>query len=380
MRRRSDSGSRTALFIIERLCYHAPMRLTLQIKLLPEPDQAASLLETMKRFNAACDTLAAVAFQHRCANKVELQKLAYHGVRERFGLSAQMTVRAIAKVCEVYKRDKSIQPKFRPHGAIVYDHRILSWKRDRISILTLDGRALMPGVAGAYQYARLDRVRGQADLIYRDRQFYLYVVVDVGDVPEGNPSDYLGVDLGQRNIAADSDGETFSGAHVASLRKRHFRLRRNLQRKGTKSAVRLLKRRRLKEKRFAANVNHYIAKIIVRKAHDTGRGIALEDLRGIRGRITVRRAQRRAHHSWAFSQLRRFVAYKAALAGVPVVVVNPKYTSQTCPCCGSIDRRNRPSRDRFACISCGFAGPADTTAARNISALGRRHAAERGAA
>ena len=77
--------------------------------------------------------LAAVAFQHRCANKVELQKLSYHRIRDEFGLSAQMTVRAIAKVCEVYKRDKAIQPTFRPHGAIVYDQRILSWKgADRV--------------------------------------------------------------------------------------------------------------------------------------------------------------------------------------------------------------------------------------------------------
>ena len=130
----------------------------------------------------------AVAFANRCANKVELQKLAYHDIRRDFGLGAQMTVRAIAKVVEVYKRDKDIQPTFRPHGAIVYDQRILSWKgADRVSILTNDGRQIMPWVCGAYQHAQLDRVRGQADLIYRDGMFFLYVTIDVGDVPEGDP-------------------------------------------------------------------------------------------------------------------------------------------------------------------------------------------------
>lgn len=357
------------------------MKLTMQLKLLPSAEQSASLLATMERFNAACDELAAVAFKQQCANKVELQKFAYHDIRRDFGLSAQMTVRAISKVVEVYKRDKSIQPTFRPHGAIVYDQRIMSWKgADRVSILTMDGRVILPWVAGSYQHARLDRARGQADLICRAGKFFLFVTIDVGDVPPGDPTEYLGVDLGRRNIAADSDGETFCGAHNASLRNRHARLRRKLQRKGTKSAKRLLRARRLKESRFARDVNHRISKAVVQKARDTGRGIGLEDLKHICSRTTVNRSQRRAHHSWAFAQLRAFLTYKAERIGVPVIAVDPKYTSQACPCCGSIDRANRPDRDTFRCISCGHAGPSDTTAARNIASRAARHAAERRAA
>lgn len=357
------------------------MKLTMQLKLLPSTEQAAAMLRTMERFNAACDALAAVAFANRCANKVELQKLAYHAIRRDFGLGAQMTLLAIYKVVDAYKRDKDIQPTFRPHGSIVYDQRILSWKgSDRVSILTNDGRQVMPWVCGAYQHAQLDRVRGQADLIYRDGMFFLYVTIDIGDVPIGDPIKYLGVDLGQKNIAADSDGETFCGAHNANLRSRHARLRRKLQRKGTKSAKKLLRRRRLKESRFASDLNHRISKSIVRKAKGTGRGIGLEDLTHIRERTMVRKSQRRAHHSWAFAKLRSFVGYKAALEGVPMVCVDPRNTSRTCPECGCIDKRNRPTRGRFACISCGHSAAADTTAARNIAGRAECHAAERRAA
>ncbi len=113
----------------------------MQLRLLPRPEQADAMLRTMERFNTACDALAAVALAKRCANKVALQKRAYHDIRRDFGLAAQMTVRAIAKVVEVYKRDKAVQPTFRPDGAIVYDQRILSWKgADRVSVLTNDGR------------------------------------------------------------------------------------------------------------------------------------------------------------------------------------------------------------------------------------------------
>lgn len=345
------------------------MKLTLQVKLQPTPEQSAKLLRTMERFNAACDFIARIAFEHRCANKVELQRLAYHQVRETFGLSAQMTIRALGKVVEVYKRDKGIRPEFRPHGAIVYDPRILSWKGpDRVSLLTLDGREIMPWIAGAYHARHHGRLRGQADLVYRDGMFFLYVIVDV-DTPEPfEPTGFLGVDLGIKNLAVTSDGEVMSGAHVASLRERHDRLRAKLQKKGTKSAKRLLKRRRAKEARFSRDVNHRLAKAIVRRAMDTGRAIAVEDLTGIRERTaTVRKAQRRAHSSWAFAHLRHCISYKAALAGVPMLAVDPRYTSQTCPCCGTVDKRNRPTRDRFRCIACGYAAAADHAAAVNIA-------------
>lgn len=349
------------------------------VKLQPTPEQSAALLATMERFNAACNAIAAVAFRERTASKIRLQQLAYQDIRHEFGLSAQLTVRAISKVAEAYKRDKRLQPTFRPHGAIVYDQRVLSWKGiDRVSILTLAGRQRIPVVLDGYHHARLDRIRGQADLIYRNGKFYLAAVVDVPEPPPLQPDDWLGVDLGIANLATDSDGDTYSGGHVNGLRKRHAKLRRRLQKKGTKSAKRLLKKRRHKERRFATDVNHRIAKLLVAKAQGTSRGIALEDLTGIRDRTTVQKAQRRVHHSWAFHRLRSFIQYKARLAGVPVMLVDPRNTSRTCPQCGLIDKRNRPDQAHFRCVGCGFAGPADAIAAGNIArraAVNQPHAA-----
>ncbi|MDF0590337.1 RNA-guided endonuclease InsQ/TnpB family protein, partial [Candidatus Methanocrinis natronophilus] len=106
----------------------------------------------------------------------------------------------------------------------------------------------------------------------------------------------------------------------------------------------------------------------VSKAKDTSSVIALEDLQGIREGMTVSKAQRRKEHSWGFYQLRQFVEYKAAIAGVPVVYIDPAYTSQECPVCHHISRSNRPTRDEFDCVCCGFSGPADNVAARNIAA------------
>jgi len=347
---------------------------TLKVKLLPSPDQHTLLLATMHRFNEACNFASKIAWENKAFGQVRLHKLCYYTIRANFGLSAQFAVRAIGKVAESYKANKKVLHTFRPTGAVVLDDRLLSFNGvNEASLLTLEGRIKVPMILGAYQKGVVAgrRVRGQADLVLVDGTFYLLVAVEL---PDGSPietTDFVGVDLGIANLATDSDGDTYSGGHVNGLRKRHAKLRARLQKKGTKSAKRLLKKRRRKENRFATDVNHTISKRLVAKAKGTSRGIALEDLKGIHERITVRKAQRRSHHSWSFYQLRQFIEYKARLAGVPVVLVDPRNTSRTCPECGTIDKANRPTRDHFCCVSCGFAGPADTIAAVNI----RRRAA-----
>ncbi|GIW16840.1 MAG: transposase [Tepidiforma sp.] len=347
------------------------MNTTLIVKLAPTNEQHTLLLATMERFNEACNWIADVAFKHRTAGKYKLQKMLYHEIRDSFGLSAQMTVRAISKVAEAYRRDKRIKPTFNPHGAIVYDQRILSWKGiDRVSLLTLEGRELIPVIMGGYQADRLAAYgkRGQADLIYRDGTFYLAVVVDIPEPPPSEGTGVLGVDMGIANLATDSDGETYSGEQVDAKRRHYERMRAGLQRVGTKSSRRKLKRIRRRERRFKRNVNHTISKRLVAKASDTGRDLAIEDLGGIRERTTVRKAQRSRHSKWAFGELRQFLTYKAALAGVRLHVVDPRNTSRTCPICGHCDKRNRPDQATFRCTSCGYAGHADVVAAANIAA------------
>jgi putative transposase len=348
------------------------MMVTELLKLAPTAEQADLLGATMRVCNAAADHAAGVAFELRTANKIALQKVVYADLRRQFGLSAQMAIRAIAKACEAYKRDKSIQPRFRPDGAVQYDQRMLTWKgRDAVSILTLTGRIIVPvGYQGRWTKVPDTVVRGQADLIHRDGNWYIAVVIDVPEPPGGGePSGWLGVDLGVVNLATDSDGAAYSGKAVRAVRRRNLQLRRRLQAKGTKSAKRRLKHRRRKESRYARDVNHCISKKLVGTAKGTGRGIKLEDLSGIRDRMTVKKAQRSDLHSWAFHQLRRFVGYKAAIAGVPVALVDPRNTSRECSECGYVDKRNRRTRADFLCLRCGHAGPADHNAAINI---GRR--------
>ncbi|KFI21699.1 RNA-guided endonuclease InsQ/TnpB family protein [Nitrosococcus oceani] len=345
------------------------MKTTLQIKLLPDGTQHSALKETMRVFNDACNAIAEVAFREQCASKFALQKLVYADVRKQFGLSAQLTIRAIAKVVEAYKRDKSKQCFFKPTGAVVYDQRILSFKGlDRASLVTMQGRVSIPIQMGQYQRVQWHRAKGQADLVLVKGAFFLLVVIDTPEAPPIDPSGFIGIDLGITKVATDSDGGSFCGSTVERVRQRYHRLRRRLQSKGTRSAKRHLKKIRRKEAQFRRSQNHIISKRLVEKAKDTGRGIALEALKHIRSRTTVRKSDRAKHSGWSFFQLQSFIEYKAKLAGVFVQYIDPWYTSRTCSACGHADKANRKTQSHFQCVSCGYTDNADINAAINIAA------------
>lgn len=352
------------------------MKLTLQLQLLPDAAQETALRATMERFNEAANWIAAQLFARQTTNKITAQQLYYREVRERFGLSAQMAILCIRRVCEAYKRDKSKQPNFRNNAAITYDPRTFRvQKADRVSLLTIEGRISVPFLMGTYQHERFGFAKGQADLVRRkDGTWFLLLTVDL---PDGTPipsTDFLGVDLGIVHLATTSDGDTFTGETVERVRQRHHRNRQRLQRRGTRGTKKRLRRLAGREARFRRHENHRISKRLVALAKGTGRGIALEDLKGIRTRTEsrLRKRQRARHTGWAFHQLRAFIEYKARLAGVSVVLVDPRYSSRTCSRCGHCEKANRNSQAEFSCKRCGLTMNADYNAALVLSAWATR--------
>ena len=323
------------------------MKLTAKVKLLPTPEQHGALLATLERANEACNWLSRLAWDTQTFRQFSLHKIGYYDCKERVELSAQVVVRCEGKVSDAYKLDRTTKRTFRPHGAIAYDARILTWKPDKfsVSIWTLKGRQEMLYTTGARQLEWLKFQQGESDLVYSGGEFYLLAVCEV---PEPTPEDvkgYLGVDLGITNVAVDSAGNRYTGKHVNNVRHRYGKLRAKLQRKGTKSAKRKLKRRSKRERRSVKNENHRIAKQLVETAKRTRSTIVLEDLKGIRKRAKgYGAAGRRKLRGWAFGQLRKFVEYKAQLAGVGVVYIDPRNTSRECSSCGYIDKANRPSQ------------------------------------
>ncbi|MEU6376547.1 transposase [Streptomyces sp. NPDC046909] len=370
------------------------MKLVVQVKLLSTPEQALALEATLHACNEAANWLSAQAYGRQVTSRSGLQALAY-GELKRQGLSAQPALHVLRKVADAYtaleanlkagnlgrpgsKRHIKATGKpvaFREDAAQPYDDRCLSWQTAErtVSIWTTTGRLKNLAFTGQDdQLAVLAAYRkGESDLLRRGGQWYLIATCDVPEaMPNIHPAGFLGVDLGIVNIASTSTGKRHCGRRLNRRREADRKLRSKLQKKNTKSAKRRARRRAGKEARRARDINHKISKSIVAEAQRTMRGIALEDLGGIRERARLRKPQRVTLHSWSFHQLGSFIAYKAKRAGIPLVYVSPANTSRECSRCHHVDKRNRPSQAVFSCRSCGFVEHADLNASHNIADRG----------
>ena len=313
------------------------MKLIAQVKLQVTQEQHFALLDTLQRANRACDALSAWAWEHQTYGQFAIHKARYATVRAEFDLTAQVVVRCISKVADAYKLDKAALRTFKPTGAIAYDDRILRWyaKSREVSLWTTAGRLTIPYSCGERQKGMLRTRQGESDLVFSNGSWFLLATCNLEDAPPITPTGVLGVDFGITEIAVDSEGNFYSGEPIKKIRRAVKRHRSGLQSCGTPSAKRPLCRIRRKQSRFVRDANHVISKKIVAaaliscKAPTRSRGprlrvgtIAVENLEGIRQRVSASKEMRWLLGNWAFLQLKLFVLYKAKRAGVPVVEVD----------------------------------------------------------
>jgi putative transposase len=350
---------------------------TVVCKLAPTPEQIADIDATLEAFAAACDFAAETARAIGSTNKVKVQHACYAEMRLRFGLSANLAIRAIARACATLKVPEKMHSKFAP-TSIDYDARIFAFQEWNwtFGLTLLSGRVKIATVLGERQKSMLKGKKPTAAVLvrHRDGQYFLHVQIDEEAPDPIETKGTIGIDLGVKNLATTDDGEKFSGDGVERIRRKYASIRKTCQKRGTKAAKRKLHKSRMKESNFRRDVNHVISRRLVDKAKDTEKAIGCEDLAGINNRTTARKAHRSRMKGWAFYQLRMFIAYKAQLAGIQVIPVDPRNTSRTCSECGHCEKRNRKTRDEFECRHCGFRCDADVNAARNIrdrAAVGR---------
>src|SRR6266702_5881894 len=153
---------------------------------------------------------------------------------------------------------------------------------------------------------------------------------------------------------------------VRRIQATHFRRRRRLAAKKAhdrRVMRRLLSREGRRERSRVRQRLHLVSKGLVQFAKNGQAAIILEDLtlHGARGRS--HRMNRRLS-SWPRREIHRQIEYKAALAGVPVIKVNPQWTSKTCPVCGA-RRRDRVGKV-FVCLACDWEMDRQINAGMNI--------------
>jgi putative transposase len=362
--------------------------ITAKLKLKTTPEQHQLLRQTQLTYRDALNHVSRYAFAHgKVSSAKRLHQGTYDDVRLLFGLPSQMACSVMRQVGSTYKglwtklkknsehrkvkyarkRFKGLDkaPKYiSPTVTYVYGHDY-GFKSDQcVSIMTLHGRVILP-YRGYHPHVALIQHGasfGEAKLWYDKPHLLVSLELEVTDpTPEALPT-VIGVDVGMRYLATTAtltnQSRFYAGKAVRARADHYARLRKRLQKKGTRSATRRMIATSGRERRLKLQVNHTIAKSIVQAHPHTL--IGLEALTGIRER-TKRRTRRRKKNGrgtepvspkarranrhvsrWAFAEMQNMIAYKAALAGSIAIKVDADYTSQACPLCGYTDEKNRP--------------------------------------
>ena len=383
--------------------------MTAKLKLHTTAEQFQALRQTQLGYRDALNYVSHYAFEHgKMSNKVGLQEGTYAEIRARYHLPAQMACSVPRQVGATYKTlwtkvkqnaalRKAGKTKKRYKGldqAPQYVSPTLTYQlghdysfktEHRVSILTLDGRVILP-FTGYSKHATLIHQGahiGAAKLWYdRPRkQFYLLVSLEV-EVAEPTPETHtgvVGVDVGMRYLAVSSttqDGCTFYSGKQSVPTANHFaRLRKRLQQKGTRSATRRLVVISGRERRLKQDANHVVSKRIVEAHPHSLIGLEnLTDIRERRRRRTGKRASQKqrqvnaATSKWAFAELHSMIAYKALLHESMAIEVDAHYTSQMCPRCGYTSKANRPNHGlSFVCQNCQYMLHSDLVGSRNVT-------------
>lgn len=356
------------------------LTLTAKIRLFPSQDEAIMLHKTMLRYRDACNYVADYIDKTHSLSMCDIHKALYYDIREKFGLNAQMTQSVFRTVVSKFKailtsQKQWIKPSFRHPQCDFVQNRDYSFLNNQVcSLRTLEKRIKLPFQTKGYsQFFDGSWKIGSAKLITKKNKWFLLVSISKEN-PEFNSSlanTVVGIDLGINFLATayDSNGKTlfFNGRSVKQKRAHYKQLRRELQQRQTASARRRLRNIGHRENGWMRDANHCITKALVAQ-YPENTLFVLEDLTGIRN-ATEKVA---LHHryetvSWSFADFRQKLEYKALRNHQLVIAVDPKYTSQTCPKCGHVDKQNRDKKNHvFCCKSCGYRSNDDRIGAINL--------------
>jgi putative transposase len=355
------------------------MQRTIRVRLHTATEQRKALAETTSQFTRAFNLVAQYGWRNREKNGVRLHHATYYPAKaEANGLVSDLIIQARVKATEALASAftrlkngrKASQPraKFCPPRYNVHTYDV-DWDSDTVALSVVGSkgkrmrlRFTLPAASAKYHGCATD----SADLICKAGKWYLHIVVTVPEPEVVSSSEVIGVDLGINHPAVTSKRKFYGTDHWKEVDRRYFRIKRQLQSKGTKSAQRHLRKLAGKQMRFHRDCDHVLSRRIVDSA-PAGATIVIENLSEIRSRVRSRKGEQQPRlHSWTFAQLRGFLSYKGGERGIKVVAVDPRHTSQTCSRCSYQHRSNRKSQSLFLCRSCGYQLNADLNASYNI--------------
>ena len=366
------------------------MTITAKIQIIAAETDKVLLDETMSVYRNACNYVSDYVFRTHDLKQFSLNKALYSTLREKFNLKSQMAQSVLKTVIARYKtilenQNEWIKPSFKkPQYDLVWN-RDYSLTQNRFSINTLNGRVKLSYFSdGMSKYFDHTIYKfGTAKLVNKHGKYYLHIPVTY-EVEESNISDIcnvVGIDRGINFVVAIYNSKHksgfVSGKAIKQKRAKYSKLRKELQMRHTPSSRRRLKAIGQRENRWMQDINHQVSKALVEN-NPKHTLFVLEDLSGIRNATErVKTKDRYVSVSWSFYDLEQKLIYKAKQNQSSVIKVDPRYTSQCCPCCGHVEKSNRNKKIHlFTCKKCGYKSNDDRIGAMNLYRMGINYLAD----
>lgn len=341
------------------------MQRTIVLKLLPTSEQAELLRSTSDEYIAAVNECAGWMYSFESYGKMSSKHI-------RQQLPAALRGQAVRDAKSVFRKWRKGRVARFPllcKPVAIWNNQNYSYDDEHIAFpVWKDGKSQKISVKAMFTADQLDALenckRGTLRITRKSGKWIAQIAVDVPDV-DPIPGSVMGVDLGLKCPAVcctDAGKVSFigKGRKNKQLRRHYASRRKQLQKSGKRAAVKKLGD---KENRVMRDTDHKLSRQIVDFAVSNGVGtIKMENLQNIRQQARKSRKNNRSLHSWSFYRLASYIEYKAKLAGIEVVFVDPAYTSQRCPACGALNHAD----DRIYHCTCGYHSHRDIVGARNI--------------
>ena len=315
-------------------------------------------------------------------------------------ISNNVTKQAIKDACESYRRFFKGQNKFPKYKSKKKSKP--SFFQDPVKIKFTGTHVKVEGFATSKRAnkQKLNRIRlAERNRIPTDCKYYnpritfdginwfISVGIDTNEDKSKLNTNGIGIDLGLKDLAICSDGNTYKNINksetVKKLEKKKRRLQRGISRsyeKNKKGGSYCKTNNIIKKEKLLLKVNHRVTNIRQNYLHQTTseivnrkpRFICIEDL-NVRGMVKNKHLSK-AVHSQGFYEFRRQLEYKCADKGIPLIIADRFYpSSKLCSCCGNM-KKDLKLTDRIYKCDCGNIIDRDVQAAINLEAYGEQFA------
>ena len=315
-------------------------------------------------------------------------------------ISNNVTKQAIKDACESYRRFFKGQNKYPKYKSKKKSRP--SFFQDPVKIKFTGTHVKVEGFATSKRAnkQKLNRIRlAERNRIPTDCKYYnpritfdginwfISVGVDMNEYKSKLNTNGVGIDLGLKDLAICSDGNTYKNINksetVKKLEKKKRRLQRGISRsyeKNKKGGSYCKTNNIIKKEKLLLKVNHRVTNIRQNYLHQTTseivnrkpRFICIEDL-NVRGMVKNKHLSK-AVHSQGFYEFRRQLEYKCADKGIPLIIADRFYpSSKLCSCCGNM-KKDLKLTDRIYKCDCGNIIDRDVQAAINLEAYGEQFA------